>query len=163
MKLDKTNIWLLCIVGILICTMGASADYVEGVDTTDANGFGLDSAFLMDNYWGITGQYILSYRFQFSTGYFNYSFDDIKMAPDSGYSMWCSGMYPCVVKNNMSNAFSKIQILKQLMNKRYIYEFGTNTTPNNRMLEKANYDRSIRYKPNNFRIGYNSLGYNLNP
>ena len=44
MRLDKTNVRLLCIIGMLICAGGASADYVEGVDTTDVSGYGLDSA-----------------------------------------------------------------------------------------------------------------------
>jgi hypothetical protein len=153
MRLDKINIHFLYIVGMLLCSGSTSADYIEGIDTTDVNGNGLNSTIYTDIYGGINGQYVFRYRFQFFTGYFNYSFADIKMAPDSGYySGNVPSTYSCIVKNNITNSFSKIQILKQLKNKRYIFQFGTNTTPNNRMLEKTNYDRSLLYKPNNFNI-----------
>ncbi|MGB7566416.1 MAG: hypothetical protein WBM07_01035 [Chitinivibrionales bacterium] len=157
MKLDKTNIWLLCIVGILICTMGASADYVEGVDTTDVNGYGLDSTFhvIGDS---IFGENIINFcSAGRDAGYFNYSFDDIKMAPDSNKLPYSNIpylnknlQYCFVTKNNKDNIYSKIQILKYLANERYVFKYGTNTTPNNRMLIKADYDRSVKYKPNNF-------------
>ena len=57
--------------------------------------------------------------------------------------------------------YSKIQILKHLANGRYIFKYGTNTTPNNRLLIKADYDWSVKYKPNNFYCNFysNSLGY----
>jgi hypothetical protein len=174
MTLDKINIWLLCVVGILICTKSASADYVEGVDTTDINGYGLDSAFSVIGD-SIFGENIINFcSVRRGGGYFNCSFDDIKMAPDSnklpGYKMPAIShaayynlnlQYCLVTKNNKDSTYSKIQFLKHLANGRYIFKYGTNTTPNNRMLIKADYDRSVKYKPNNFYCNFysNLLGY----
>jgi hypothetical protein len=53
-----------------------------------------------------------------------------------------------VIKKKDST-YSKIQILSQLADKRYLFKYGVNTTPNDKMLDSATYDPSIRYKPNN--------------
>jgi hypothetical protein len=151
MRLDTLNIWLLCIVGILICTWGASPDYVEGIDTTDINGTGLHSAINIINNGSTNGNTFIYYGLTYEFGYYKYSFDDIKMAPDSIYYTYnYFGNYCFVIKNNKDSTYSKIQILTRLADNRYIFKYGKNTTPNNRMLENANYDRSVRYKPNNF-------------
>ncbi len=153
MRLEKTNVLLLCIIGMLLCAGGASADYVEGIDTTDVSGYGLDSAFSVIG--GIIyGKNVIYFSPDGIAGYFNYSFDDIKMAPDSNKytvpSWGAKGLHCFVTKNNKDSTYSKVQILEQLSDSRYVFKYGTNSIPNNRMLEKANYDRSVRYKPNNF-------------
>jgi hypothetical protein len=72
-----------CIGILFFCASGVFADYIEGIDTTDVNGYGLDSAFKVTNGL-ITGQNIVIYHMDGSmNGYFNYSFDDIKMATES--------------------------------------------------------------------------------
>jgi hypothetical protein len=144
----------------LVCcalSLGAGpvfAAYIEGTDTTDVNGYGLGSAFRVTT-GTITGQNIVRYHMDgTSTGYFNYSFADIKMAPDSNKSASnvseLSGLYCFAIKKDPNASYSKVQILNQLPDKRYIFKYGSNTTPNDRMLEQTSYNRSIRYKPNNF-------------
>jgi hypothetical protein len=94
------------------------------------------------------------YRMSNGVGYFNYDFDDIKNAPDtfevSGFGLrWTDMYYAFVVKRAKDTTYSKIQILKQSSSSPYYFRFGTQTQPNNRILVKPGYDRSILYKPNN--------------
>jgi hypothetical protein len=146
----------------LISSYGFS-DYVEGIDTTDVNGYGLDSAFHIGNYGNVSGIFN-AYFFVLGRGYFNYAFDDIKMVPSIPkptadfrlYSYANNCISNCIiVKNSKDSTYSKVQFLKQLSGNQYIYKYGTNTTPNNKMLIDSSYDKSIRYKPNNL---YNLLG-----
>lgn len=154
---------------LLLYASGVFADYIQGIDTTDVNGYGLDSAFKVTN-GKITGQNIVVYHMDGSmNGYFNYSFDDIKMAresksyiisngPNGQCTYWVqdfSNQYQinnyCFVINKFKDStYSKIQILNNLGNNRYVFKYGTNTSPNDRILEKTPYDSSVRYKPNNF-------------
>jgi hypothetical protein len=129
--------------------------YIEGTDTTDVNGYGLDSAFWIDNSGYVTGQNIAYYVHSLHavSGAFNYSFDDLNIATDS-FSLFHTQYqgitwYCFVVKNNKDSTYSKVQVIKQLNGNRFIFKYGTNTTPNNRMMTKPDYDRSERYKPNN--------------
>jgi hypothetical protein len=169
MRIEKRNSLAANFLGILfLCASGVFADYIEGIDTTDVNGYGLDSAFQMTNGY-VNGQNIVVYHMDgYMNGYFNYSFDDIKMARDSidcisqhdqsGACTLCVhsisnqyiNNYCFVIKKIKDSTYSKIQIINRLANNRYVFKYGTNTQPNNRMLEKTLYDRSIRYKPNNF-------------
>jgi hypothetical protein len=147
--LRKTMALVFC--AGLLCAGGVSAAYIEGTDTTDVNGYSRDSAFRVTS-TTITGQNIVRYRCdQTSTGYFNYAFDDIKMAPDSNKSVAnATGMYCFVIKKTRDNTYSKVQILNRLPDTRYVFKYGTNTVPNDHMLASATYDHSVRYKPNNF-------------
>jgi hypothetical protein len=175
--MKKPNTLLMAGLGInligviLICASGVFADYIEGTDTTDSNGYGLDSAFRVSNGY-ISGKNIILYHMDGSlNGYFDYSFDDIKMAPESiscvssnnqsrsGLCTLCTQSissqyqiknYCFVIKKFKDSTYSKIQILNNLTNNRYVFKYGTNTSTNNCVLEKTSYDRSIRYKPNNF-------------
>jgi hypothetical protein len=144
------------------------SDYIEGIDTTDDNGYGLDSTFQITansitNKWTISGTFN-AYYFYLGWGYYNYKFDDIKMAPDSAkqvssMSRIVDTVHSFVVKKNKDSTYSKLKILKHLAGNQYVYMFGRNTTPNDKMLIKSDYDRSVRYKPNNlFNIygGYNA-------
>ena len=173
MRTKERNCLAVNFIGVLLlCASGVFADYIEGIDTTDVNGYGLDSAFKVTNGL-ITGQNIVIYHMDGNMdGYFDCSFDDIKIAADSircaiGYYSgtpiiqihWCAETFPyqnqiknyCfVIKKNRDSTYSKVQILNNLANNRYVYKYGTNTSPNNPGLEKDSYDRTIRYKPNNF-------------
>lgn len=137
----------------MLCVWCAFAAYIEGIDTTDVNGYGRDSTFYVIN-GRIGGQNIIHYWFRtfVCRGYYNYSFDDIKMAPSQPMQSELppqGTVYYCfVVKSNKDSTYSKVQLLQQVSGNRYVYKYGTNTTPNNRMLIKIDYDRSIRYKPN---------------
>jgi hypothetical protein len=180
MRTKERNCLAVNFVGILLlCASGIFADYIEGVDTTDVSGYGLDSAFQATNS-NITGQNIIVYNMDYDmNGYFNYSFDDIKVVAESircitGFpsstSSLCAEYIPyqnqiksfCfVVKKNTDSTYSKVQILNRLANNRYVYKYGTNTSPNNPGMEKASYDRTVRYKPNNFNniFRYGCCGY----
>jgi hypothetical protein len=183
----------LCFLAIILVT-NTTAEYIEGIDTTDENGYGLDSGFKVTNSL-ISGQNIAKYGRQarYSFGAFNYSFDEIKIGadsvyfahltsfnaedsfnysfdkikigPDSVYFAYPSSIniedsFNCfVIKKNIDSTYSKIQFISRLAGNRYIYRYGTNTTPNNRLLEKPDYDRSVKYKPNNFY--YIASGANL--
>jgi hypothetical protein len=137
------------------------AGYIEGIDTTDANGYGLDSAFQVKNI-SISGKYLAYYYCNFyncsSLGnLYNYSFDEIKKAPDSNlcqipaYKIALLNFNYSYVIKKADSSFSKFTILQKNNDGRYVFKFGSNTVPNNRLLEKSDYDRSILYKPNNFR------------
>jgi hypothetical protein len=156
----KNTIFRIAVCSSFLLVVFFSTDtlaaYVEGIDTTDSNGCGLDSAFQLFNGY-IGGQNIANYWFSTGTasaGYFNYSFDDIKMAPkfqrENGYPQRGTFLYYCfVIKKNKDSTYSKVQLLQQISGNRYVYRYGTNTTPNDRMLVKPDYNRSIKYKPNN--------------
>jgi len=154
MVIEKKKVPLVKLVGaLLLCGSCTFADYIEGIDTTDVNGYARDSAFRIQN-GSISGQNIVRYYFEWSdfNGYFFYSFDDIKMAPSSLRSitpLMGAIFYRFVIKRNKDSTYSKVQFLQQISGNRYLYKYGTNTTPNDRMLDSSTYDRSIRYKPNN--------------
>jgi hypothetical protein len=136
------------------------AEYVEGIDTTDVNGYGLDSAFRIDANGRVLGQFISYYGFHFGggSGLFNCSFDDIKIAAGPNLSGLNTSSTLFSVWNNNNNLYSKIQILNKLPDSRYVFKFGTNSTPLDTMLTPSNYDRSIRYKPNNVYNFYSYIG-----
>ncbi len=157
---EKRNNLLLKVTGILLLGAGVSfADYIEGIDTTDANGYGLDSALM------VTANDINGLKYHLGPGggagyfwgLFTYSFDDIKIAATEQLNPYGppTGFYCSVIKKK-DNTYSKVQVLKKLADGRYVFQYGTNTTPNDRMLEKLDYDRSVRYKPNNV---YSTFGY----
>lgn len=135
---------------------GTFSAYIEGVDTTDVNGYGLDSAFKIDSANFISGDSIAYYVYTpFSaSGAFNYNFDDIKFSTDSTYFkknpyFLRIPSYCFTIKKIKDSTYSKVQITEKLSGNRYIFKFGTNTTPNNHLFEKTDYDRSVLYKPNN--------------
>jgi hypothetical protein len=184
MGILKRRMLVVNFVGILLFSIsGVFADYIEGIDTTDVNGYGLDSAFKVTNGL-ITGQNIVIYHMDNDMdGYFDYSFNDIKLAAESircitgspnSTSSLCTENIPyqnqiksfCfVVKKDTDSTYSKVQILNRLANNRYVFKYGTNTSPNNPGLEKASYDRTVRYKPNNFNniFRYGCCGYPGDP
>jgi hypothetical protein len=140
----------------------AFSEYVEGIDTTDENGWGLDSTFNADI---ISGSRIVIYTGGYMKNLFEYSFEEIHLAADSGsisefierHIINGDNTKACfVIQNSKDSCYSKVQILKHFLldannnDWRYIYRYGTNTTPLNRTLQRSNYDRSVRYKPNNF-------------
>jgi hypothetical protein len=146
----------MCFLAFLL-TMNISAEYIEGIDTTDENGYGLDSGFKVTNAL-ISGQNIAKYGrpSRYTFGVFNYSFDEIKIGADSAYfahpsSINVEDSFRCfVIKKNIDSTYSKIQLISKLVGNRYAYRYGINTIPNNRLLENPDYDHSVKYKPNNF-------------
>jgi hypothetical protein len=166
--LCKTSRTVIC--GLLLLTAffsrNASSAYIEGIDTTDVNGYGLDSAFrINDRSVTIEGQKITYYADFLGDpfGVFNYSFNEIKQAADPVSFHRCFGHYlfdfpkyaHCfVIKKDKDSTYWKVQITDKFADNRYAFKYGTNTSSNNRMLEKSDYDRSILYKPNNFNYCY---------
>jgi hypothetical protein len=155
MSAKSTRLFMLCLflLAALFAGNGFSA-YIEGIDTTDINGYGLDSAFRINNNGNcqVVGQ-VVSYLCKEAAGYFNYAFEDIKKAPNmsyrAGYVNPVDSIHSFVIKKSKDSTYSKVQLLKHLSGNQYVYRYGTNTTPNNIMLIDSNYDRSILYKPNN--------------
>lgn len=152
----KFSILLYCF--FIFFPQATFADYIEGIDTTDANGYGLDSSFQVHSDYKYIGapSAFGYYVFLGGEGYYNYSFDDIQIAPSNFRHprlMEGSGLnliHNCfVIKNKKDSTYSKCQVLQNITGNRYLFRYGTNTTPNDRMFVKFNYDRSIRYKPNN--------------
>ena len=133
--------------------------YNEGIDTTDINGYGLDSAFQVNANGNINPLVsFASYFFQHGEeGLFNYSFNDIKMAAESGslspYNPFPT-IYTCFIAKKKDNTYSKVHILNKTPDNRYVFQYGANSTPNDRMLMRVDYDRSLRYKPNNLQINF---------
>jgi hypothetical protein len=156
---------LFCSLFLLAAFFPKSAfsAYIEGVDTTDANGYGLDSGLYMGGNSSVNvalGQKIVNYAFCKCEGYFNYSFDDIKMSPSSVRLFSCyTTINTCfIIQNSKDYTYSKVQILKNISGNRYLFRYGTNTTPLDTTLVKSDYDRSILYKPNNV---WESFWYNF--
>jgi hypothetical protein len=56
----------------------------------------------------------------------------------------------CFIIKNKDSTYTKIQILNKLSGNRFLYKYGTNTTPYDTLFMSSDYDRSVRYKPNNF-------------
>jgi streptogramin lyase len=136
--------------------------YFEGIDTTDANGYGLDSSFQLSADNTIKGQDIACYYYNCyeTSGTFNYSFDEISLAADSisfysgggqayHYFKYPGFTYCFVIKKSRDSTFWKVQITGKLADNRYVYKYGSNTMRSNRIMIKPNYDRSVKYKPNN--------------
>jgi hypothetical protein len=146
---------------ISILLQNAFSEYVERIDTTDENGYGLDSAFRIASM--LSGQQLVCYTEQRSGGtsnIFNYSFDEIHLAADSnsivsnirslgGVEYWALYSFCFVVRNSRDGCFSKVQVINSLGSLRFVYKYGTNTSSENRTMQLSDYDRSIRYKPNN--------------
>ena len=128
------------------------------------NGYGLDIGVSNGDNGYVTGQNIVIYHMDgYLSGYFNYSFNDIKIAAESincitssdrsGECTFCAqyfsnryliNNYCFVIKKFKDSTYSKVQILNHLTNNRYVFKFGTNTSPNNPGLEDASYDRTVR-------------------
>jgi hypothetical protein len=144
---------------ILIVLRNSFSGYIEGIDTTDENGYGLDSAFKIGS--GLSGQKLVCYtdhEYGPTRNIFKYSFEEIQLAGDSlslssiitwqgpfGFS-FPNHIYCFVIRKD--SCFSKVQVINRL-GSRYVYKYGTNTTPLNRIMQSSTYDRSVRYKPNN--------------
>lgn len=139
-------------------TKSAFPAYIEGTDTTDVNGYSRDSSFRVAYWQNDMAYYGVNIE---STGYFNYSFDDIKKVPDSidrsGWTIF--SISNCFTIKKKDSTYSKIKILFKLSDGRYVYKYGSNDTPKNRLLIKSDYDRSVRYKPNNFHVLFEYSGY----
>jgi hypothetical protein len=147
---------LLC---LFFAHKGFSA-YVEDFDTTDVNGYAFDSAFNLTTNGKMYSKAAATCYGLFSgqTGLFNYSFDDIKIVHMTKYRGYSSTpiLLPgtCFVIKKNDSTYTKIQVLKKLVDNRFVFKYGSNTTPNDTLLVSADYDRSIRYKPNNLYYKY---------
>jgi hypothetical protein len=161
MVLNVTALMLLCF------SLTALAEYIEGIDTTDANGYGIDSAFIIGSY--VSGHKLVCYtdhEYGTAINIFKYSFNEINLSADSlslssilrqGPFVFSfpNHIYCFVIRNPKDSCYSKVQIIKHFLldtntnDWRYIYRYGTNTTPLNRIMQYSAYDRSVRYKPNN--------------
>jgi hypothetical protein len=164
MQIKNYNVALRVSTLFLLCfSLTTLAVYVEGIDTTDTNGYGLDSAFKIGGLnIRLSGQKLACYSgigFSTTIGAFKYAFNEINLAADSiFFSSWLGAGYEfefprynfCfVIQKYKDSTFYKVLILNRLEDKRYVFKFGTNTTPKNRVLMQSDYNRSIRYKPNN--------------
>ena len=155
--IGKKPLYPLCIVLMYLNAASLHAEYVEGIDTTTADGYGRKAAFRV--YGGyIRGKVIAHYFFDrhWCRGYYNYSFEEIMTAPDTiryEYEIFNPANQPfyCfIVKDTIRNTYTKVKILKQLDDNRYVYRFGTNTTANDRLLTgKTTVPPSSPYKVNN--------------
>ena len=79
--------FLFCGSILALLPKHASSEYIEGVDTTDVNGYGLDSAFQVSGDGRIVTftPNFASYAWNWGeSGFFNYSFEDIKIAANLG-------------------------------------------------------------------------------
>jgi hypothetical protein len=85
-------------------------------------------------------------------GFFNYSYDEVNIAPDAYSNLDRSWVLnSCfVIQRPIDSDYLKCSITEKLSDGRYVYRYDLSTTPNDRLLVGSNYDRSIKYKPNNF-------------
>jgi hypothetical protein len=155
LKRNGIRCFFLCI----LFSTSSFSEYIEGIDTTDANGYGLDSAFQIIN-GNITGQNVIFYTglWEGLNSYFRYSFDETKTVPVNVREtkfVYQIATFDCfIVKRLKDNTYLKIQLIQSISSNKYKYKYGTNTTPDNRYFVNSNYDHSIKYKPNNFYLIY---------
>jgi hypothetical protein len=158
MKKDLLRLVIYSAVYLIFSIIRINAEYLEGIDTTDSNGFGLDSSFWILPRAGLevlSGNDLIRYTSNAvpTEGYLDCSFDDLKIVPDSIRKIdICATPYysfTFIIKNKRDSTYSKGKVIKKLADGRYIYKYGTNTTPNNKLLISSGYNHSIKYKPNN--------------
>jgi hypothetical protein len=147
---------------LFLLSLNISAEYIEGVDTTDINGYGLDSAFQVGTEGQISCKNGLFYcLIGGAWGLFNYSFNDLKIASTTGYNSFTNIAksdemdFTCFVVKKDGSTYSKVQVMEKLSDNRHVFKYGSNTTPLDRHLVKPDYDQSIRFKPNNATYHYN--------
>jgi hypothetical protein len=147
---QRSIFFLVCTVTIIF------AEYKEGIDTTDQNGYSHDSLFSITNN-GISvdlkGKVFSYAEDPMRDGYLNCEFEDITKAPEKfNVSTPRLVMNKCYVLMGKDTAYSKISVLCKLSDGRYVYRYGKNSEKKNRQLVETNYNQSIRYKPNNLYI-----------
>ena len=137
---------------MLLLTSSALSQYtyVEGTDTTDVAGKGMDGLFTVHSY-SIEGAAVVYGSGGY--GYLNCTFDELQKVPDSIRSCSNSVDNPIghcfIVSASSNNTWAKIQVTRQLPDKRFVYRYGQNRTPDNKLLVSPNYDRQRIYRPNN--------------
>jgi hypothetical protein len=142
---------------LIFCVNSINASIRESIDTTDNEGFGMDSLFRIhvnvipvkfrdsiidyhrDTIISFSGQLIAHYIFNphWCSGYFNLTFDDICLAPDTVLidTKEFRNSHSCfVVKNTIHNTYSKLQVLNSLSGNRFVYRYLTNESPGSRIL-----------------------------
>ena len=157
-----------CLLIILISSFHLSAAYIDGTDTTDVNGNGLNKSFVITpgSYQtfkaGTNGLRCWGYGLENGeNGYFHYSYNDLLMAPSgNGSSYSGAAMSSCFVIEARDSTFTKIQTLKQISGNRYLFKYRKNLVPNSRSFADSSYARTVLYKPNNaFNVFFYPLTY----
>ena len=141
------------------------AEYIEGIDTTDNAGYGIDSSFQInitgDSTITIGAEEVIIYAFdsvnEFSntSGYFPYSFDEIRKAPDAikKFSIYKLPIYnTSFIAMKKDSTYTKVQLLEKISANRFVYKYGRNAVPNNLLLTYENYNRDSLYPPDNFHV-----------
>lgn len=147
----------------------ASGEYIEGIDTTDADGYGLDSIFQITISPFDKTKYlvektdkslqIIFYFQETDEGYYHYSFDDLRMAPVSVKPNNCpiivTPLSYCFIIQTKDHIYAKIKVIKETDANRFIFRWGMNITPDDNRFIPDEYDRTIYYKPNSLHMWYN--------
>jgi hypothetical protein len=126
------HLLLITCISFFVNATTLDAAIETGTDTTDTNGYGLDSLFQI-KFNAIWGNNIAHYQFDPSwcRGYFNYSFDEITDAPKTIFSSQptrSNPFYCFVVKDTVKGIYSKVEILKKVDGNRYSFRYLTNNT-----------------------------------
>ena len=171
MLFKKKVVWVTVIVASFSFNY-AHAEYVEGIDTTDVDGYGLDSIFQIKNSRineTDKSLQIIYYCIEGDIGYFHYSFDDLTMAPlavkkNRTPDKYLSSFFSyCVIVQALDSTWVKIKVVEECEENRFIFKWGRNTSPNKAYLVDDEYDRSGLFKPNNLHMWYNyDLGEGTN-
>ncbi|MBN1981102.1 MAG: hypothetical protein JW795_06200 [Chitinivibrionales bacterium] len=147
---------------VLLQTTLINAKYFEGIDTTDANGNGLNKSFRVKKDTVFADKmyfYETPRSIHPGTWYgFNYHFDDIRRAPGSSTTSFVKKFHPESIINRSfvvkraDSTYAKIMIVKKISNSRYIFRFGYNDGAEQTLLAPDDYNRDSIYKPENFHI-----------
>ena len=149
MKLYQSWFGLAALLLMVLSPCPVSSAYTEGTDTTDINGFSQDSAFRVQG--TVVGMVSGIKMMDYYQKYFSNIFEDINKAPDT-FKVMANGcpMTNCfIIQRSKDSTYSKYSVLKMLSDGRYLYRFGSNTIPNDLFLINSNYNRTVKYKPNN--------------
>ena len=163
--MDRNSQFFYLLFLIVLFNINIYAEYLEGIDTTDNAGWGIDSSFqikiiqdsiiTIDAEKGITYAFDSVNEFVNTTGYFPYSFDEIRKAPDTIKEMeiYNIQMYKATfIFMKKDSTFTKLQLLERISANRFVYKYGRNREPKNRLLTYENYNRDSLYPPDNFHV-----------
>ena len=128
----------------------SSYNYIEGTDTTTADGKSINGFTVSAT--SINGAAVVYGSTDY--GYLNCMFDDVQKVPDSIISPkpYVENVFlHCFIVSGNSNTWMKVQVTKQLPDKRFVYRFGKNMTSSSKLLLPPNYDQQRIYRPNNVR------------
>lgn len=148
----------------LVVAESMQAFYMEGTDTTTAQGRGLWNEFTVDA-TGLSGDgnSLALYMPPAATDHgiyrpYPHSFADIRKAPTDFAPFFADRVAGSdftgrtFVLKMTDTTYAKVALLRKFPDNRYLYRYGVSRVKRNTILAEIDYSRSVRYKPNNLQV-----------